>query len=420
MDINEIVIEYTEETKKQLLKISSPKEAIDFLKQYGFPITKSAAEDYYRRLSEGGVPLSIGINLTEEECEELFRIRSREEVYTFMEKHGFSFAQKAADELCGILSRFDSFIKESLPAYALSLYVNVICTETGMLVETVNTYGCAQKRLPEIYTIPTNPAGVFIDRFEQKKELKHVIIPEGVTKIPDGAFYGCSYLESVSLPPTVTSIGHLAFNDCFQLRNINISRNLTKIGYGSFRNCNLLQTEKLPEKLEEKRKREARYMSKLKSWVKNDRESERRLMELRPFDAFSVLQDLVSVLDIFCYIELASLNSNYSFVVDVIQAPNIESVLEIPEEEFETEINNFIKKLFFGGLVAGPSDYQIYAFSAKGIKAYVKDIMLDALRSIGARLYSGDVINDRDDFLRDFLEIQVGKQWYMIKMRNFN
>lgn len=419
MKIEKLRIEYTEEIKKQLLRIRNTKETIIFLIQQDFPITEGEAEDYFRHLSKEGVPLKIRVDLTDEEREELFRINSAEEADDFMKVRGFLFTQRAADDLCQCLELFRSW-KDDLAGYSLNLYANVTFAGSQMLVEAITAIEKGEKKLQEIYRIPADTFRHYSGQFAGKKELKHVFIPEGVTKIPDGTFYGCTDLESVMLPSTVVSIGHLAFNDCVRLRNINFSQNLAEIGYGAFRNCGLLQTEMLPEKLEEKRKREAQYMSKLKEWWKKDPEAERHQMGIRPINAFSVLKDLTSVLDFFWNIELTGPNNNYEFDVNEIQAPDMKSIVVIPEEEIETEIDRFVENSFYCGIGSGPSNDQLFAFSAKGIKAYVKNIMLDALKSIGALLYSGDVITKEDYSLSNFMEIRSGKQWYMIKEWHFD
>ena len=44
--------------------------------------------------------------------------------------------------------------------------------------------------------------------------VKELVIPDGVTEIGQGAFYGCSGLEKVTIPESVTRIGSEAFDGC--------------------------------------------------------------------------------------------------------------------------------------------------------------------------------------------------------------
>ena len=67
--------------------------------------------------------------------------------------------------------------------------------------------------------------------------LKTMNVPEGVTKLPDKAFYGAS-LESISLPGTLTEIGDSAFEDCTKLIKIQILKHVTSIGSNAFDNHN--------------------------------------------------------------------------------------------------------------------------------------------------------------------------------------
>ena len=46
-------------------------------------------------------------------------------------------------------------------------------------------------------------------------------IPDSVTSIGDGAFFGCSGLTSVTIPNSVTSIENNAFSGCSSLTSIN-------------------------------------------------------------------------------------------------------------------------------------------------------------------------------------------------------
>ena len=41
-----------------------------------------------------------------------------------------------------------------------------------------------------------------------------VVIPEGITEIPEDAFRGCRNLESVTIPDSVTSIGDVSWPTC--------------------------------------------------------------------------------------------------------------------------------------------------------------------------------------------------------------
>lgn len=50
--------------------------------------------------------------------------------------------------------------------------------------------------------------------------MESIDIPNSVTKIGSGAFYGCSSLESIDIPNSVTEIGYGAFSGCCALKNI--------------------------------------------------------------------------------------------------------------------------------------------------------------------------------------------------------
>jgi len=62
-------------------------------------------------------------------------------------------------------------------------------------------------------------------------------IPESVTSIEGGAFWGCDGLTSVTIPPRVTSIGDWAFEGC-NFPSITIPASVTTIGENAFYACN--------------------------------------------------------------------------------------------------------------------------------------------------------------------------------------
>ena len=63
---------------------------------------------------------------------------------------------------------------------------------------------------------------------------KNTIIPNSVTTIGEGAFYGCTGLTSVTIPNSVTNIGNNAFSYCNGLTSIDIQNSVISIGSGAF------------------------------------------------------------------------------------------------------------------------------------------------------------------------------------------
>ena len=59
--------------------------------------------------------------------------------------------------------------------------------------------------------------------------IKEIVIPEGVTKIENGAFASCSALTSITIPSTVTHIGSAVFYYCTSLQSITLPASLMHI-----------------------------------------------------------------------------------------------------------------------------------------------------------------------------------------------
>ena len=75
---------------------------------------------------------------------------------------------------------------------------------------------------------------------------KNTIIPNSVTSIGGGAFYGCTRLTSVTIPNSVTSIGEFAFKDCTGLTSVTIPNSVTSIGTCAFEKCTGLPSVTIP------------------------------------------------------------------------------------------------------------------------------------------------------------------------------
>ena len=75
---------------------------------------------------------------------------------------------------------------------------------------------------------------------------KNTIIPNSVTSIGSGAFWGCSSLTSVTIPNSVTTIGNSAFRDCSGLTSVTIPNSVATIADGVFENCSGLTSVTIP------------------------------------------------------------------------------------------------------------------------------------------------------------------------------
>ncbi|MGN1062253.1 MAG: leucine-rich repeat domain-containing protein [Candidatus Scatosoma sp.] len=85
---------------------------------------------------------------------------------------------------------------------------------------------------------------LFIDGTEIAGEL---VIPNGVTSIPKGAFSKCNSLTSVIIPDSVTSIDSSAFSSCYSLTSVTIPNGVTSIVASTFFNCSSLTSVTIPD-----------------------------------------------------------------------------------------------------------------------------------------------------------------------------
>ena len=87
--------------------------------------------------------------------------------------------------------------------------------------------------------------------FNLRSYIKTIEISEGVTKIGDGAFYGCYSLTSVSIPNSVKTIGSNAFYGCSSLASITIPNSVKAINGLAFRYCTALTSVTIPSSVTE-------------------------------------------------------------------------------------------------------------------------------------------------------------------------
>ena len=118
-------------------------------------------------------------------------------------------------------------IGESVTSIGSSVFRN--CSSlTSMFVEEGNTIYDSRDNCNAIIETTSNTliAGC-----------QKTIIPNSVTSIGDGAFYGCKSLPTITIPNSVTSIGAYAFYGCKSLPTITIPNSVTSIGNSAFEAC---------------------------------------------------------------------------------------------------------------------------------------------------------------------------------------
>lgn len=85
--------------------------------------------------------------------------------------------------------------------------------------------------------------------FAECTSLKEIKIPSAVTEIATGAFAFCSALEKITMGDNVTSIGDEAFRECTALTDITLPESLTEMGSYSFYMCTSMTGINIPEGL---------------------------------------------------------------------------------------------------------------------------------------------------------------------------
>lgn len=77
---------------------------------------------------------------------------------------------------------------------------------------------------------------------EYAKEVKHIVLPEGLLNIGEGAFRNFLVLEDVNIPTTVATIEGISFQNCRKLKSVVIPAKVEKMGNNNFGNCVSLES----------------------------------------------------------------------------------------------------------------------------------------------------------------------------------
>lgn len=98
---------------------------------------------------------------------------------------------------------------------------------------------------------------VIVDKYAFRgcTSLQEVVLESGsqVNTLNEGAFYGCSSLESFYIPPSMTKIGYEAFRGCSGLTTVSFAENGKTLVFGeaAFMECTSLTTVNLPANVSE-------------------------------------------------------------------------------------------------------------------------------------------------------------------------
>ena len=130
----------------------------------------------------------------------------------------------------GVKDRFQGFSNIGESRFAV---------ENGVLTQYDGTGGDV--------IIPAGVTRVGDFAFYNCTSLSQVLIPEGVKSIGDHAFYNCCNLATVTIPESVTDIDDYAFADCSGFAYAVIPSSVTRIGEGSFSGCESLLSIEIPE-----------------------------------------------------------------------------------------------------------------------------------------------------------------------------
>ena len=99
-------------------------------------------------------------------------------------------------------------------------------------------------------TLPQTVKIIESNAFSMCSALDSFKVPNNVTEIRDGTFYGCTDLTSVDFPENLKKIGNNAFMSCSSLSSAVIPDGVTEIGDSAFAYCNKLSSVNLPTSLE--------------------------------------------------------------------------------------------------------------------------------------------------------------------------
>ena len=112
-------------------------------------------------------------------------------------------------------------------------------------VTTINAHAVEYAKNLKTMILPDGLKTINSDAFYQAK-IEYITIPEGVVSISSEVFCNCAKLQTVSLPSTLTTLSSRAFGYCSLLKTVNIPSKLTNLYDDAFVSCSSLQSITIP------------------------------------------------------------------------------------------------------------------------------------------------------------------------------
>ena len=87
--------------------------------------------------------------------------------------------------------------------------------------------------------------------YSEGELLTALVLPEGVSELPDRAFAGCSGIRSAVISERVQRLGNFVFSECTALESVSFSGTLSSIPLSTFERCRSLRKIDFPQGLTE-------------------------------------------------------------------------------------------------------------------------------------------------------------------------
>ena len=118
-----------------------------------------------------------------------------------------------------------------------------------MGMERIVDYAFYKSEVLESVTFPDGFKEIGKAAFKDCPNLYNMQLPSSLTTLGDEAFAGCLSIYEVNLPSTLTSMGAGCFKGCQDLEKVTFAEGMTAIGDDTFNGCTRLQAAPLPNSI---------------------------------------------------------------------------------------------------------------------------------------------------------------------------